>query len=261
MMMHKRKDGKERIGILAIGSVDCWFFETDRFVADELLTVLSADECERAAHFVFKRDRTDFIICRAVLRHLLSAYLNAQPAFLRFKYGPAGKPSLSCDSDVDLSFNLAHSHGMGLIGVSKSAQLGIDIERVRPLPDIAALVASHFAAQEREAFAALPADHQLRAFYAGWTRKEAVLKATGEGLTRSPCSFAVTLAPGEAPALLLTNQKIAQEEWTIADISPDSALTAAVAIRRRNARVRTATLEPELLRLTTRRDSGTPQSS
>ena len=100
------------------GEVHCWTFQPARFVADELAPVLSTDERARANRFVFERDRMEFVVCRGVLRHLLSLYGGAPPRDLQFEYSARGKPALASNSGARIQFNVAHSRGAGLIGVT-----------------------------------------------------------------------------------------------------------------------------------------------
>ncbi len=209
----------------------------DGFDADRLSDLLAPDEHERAARFVFALDRTRYRIGRGLLRLLLGTYLGQAPGSLRFDYGPAGKPMLA----PPLHFNLAHSHGAGLIAVTHAGPIGVDLERVREIADIDAVIAHHFAEEERAEFAALPPDMRLRGFYAGWTRKEAILKVTGDGLgTRSLQTFAVQLAPeGRNPLLLRYDDHPSPTAlWTIVDISPSSELSAAVALSGNDLQIR-----------------------
>ncbi|WP_385963911.1 4'-phosphopantetheinyl transferase family protein [Tianweitania populi] len=225
------------LGPLDPNDVHCWFFDMDGFDVGRLRNLLAPDEQERAARFVFEQDRARYRIGRGLLRLLIGAYLGQAPGSLRFDYCPAGKPMLA----HPLHFNLAHSHGAGLIAVTRAGQVGVDLERVRPIDDIDAVVANHFAEEERAEFAALHPDLQLRGFYAGWTRKEAILKVTGDGLaTRSLQSFALQLAPEERNPLLLRydDHPSPNALWTIVDISSSSELTAAVALSGNDLKIR-----------------------
>jgi 4'-phosphopantetheinyl transferase len=213
------------------GEVHCWTFQPARFVADELAPVLSTDERARADRFVFERDRMEFVVCRGVLRHLLSLYGGAPPRDLQFEYSPRGKPALASNSGARIQFNVAHSRGAGLIGVTCALPVGVDIERMDAFERVATLVPTCFAPEEQAEFASLPERSQPRAFYAGWTRKEAFIKATGEGLSRHLHSFAVTITPDACPRLLRCNGDPASTAaWMIADLRADPGFAAAVAV-------------------------------
>src|ERR1700730_3140387 len=174
-----------RLCELGPGEVHCWTFQPAQFVVDELATVLSIDERQRAARFVFNRDRMEYVICRGVLRHLLSLYGGMAASDLQFEYSPRGKPALASNLGAPIEFNLAHSRGAGLIGVTCAAPIGVDIERMGSFARLSALIPTCFAPEEQAELASLPERIQPQAFYAGWTRKEAFVKATGEGLRRA----------------------------------------------------------------------------
>ena len=165
----------------------------------EFSNLLSTDEHRRAARFHFENDRRRFTAGRGALRFILARYLCCAGNEITFVYGVRGKPALA---DAPLHFNLAHSEGLAVIGVTRSGPLGIDVERLRPVDDFMCIASSYFSPTERKAIAALPPEHQLLAFFTCWTRKEAYLKATGEGITTPLDSFDVTVAPCAPPKLL-----------------------------------------------------------
>jgi 4'-phosphopantetheinyl transferase len=176
-------------------------------LATQLEDCLSPDEQARAGRFVAPRDRARFIAARSFLRRLLARHVGARPAELRFHYGPHGKPVLA-DRGAELRFNLAHSDALAVcaLGVGPG-DLGVDVERVKPLRDLQALSRTAFSPRERARLESLPEPQQLRAFYEAWTRKEAFLKALGCGLGRPLDSFDVAFGPGESPRLV----------WSISD--------------------------------------------
>lgn len=147
---------------------------------------LSDDERAQAARFYFERDRARFIQAHGVLREALVRYLGASPARLAFVRGPFGKPSLA---GSDLEFSLSHCEDMVLVAISGCGPVGVDVERVRDMPDAESLAARFFARAENAALVAAPASERLALFFSIWTRKEAYIKATGEGLSRPLDSF------------------------------------------------------------------------
>jgi 4'-phosphopantetheinyl transferase len=197
----------------------------------ELLSALSPDERERAWRFHFTKDRDHFVVARGLLRSILGLYLGREPGQLRFGYGPHGKPYLIGENDQDgLRFNLSHSHGLALLVVARARQVGVDVERVRP--DIAGdgIAERFFSPQEVARLRALPAALQAEAFFNCWTRKEAYIKARGEGLSLPLDQFDVSLAPGEPAALLAT--RIDAEEasrWSLMALAPGPGFAAALA--------------------------------
>ncbi|MCL4699167.1 MAG: 4'-phosphopantetheinyl transferase superfamily protein [Burkholderiaceae bacterium] len=164
--------------------------------SDTLYALLDAHESARAARFHFAQHRLRFAHGRGVLRRLLAPAPGLAPAALRFELGAEGKPRLAAAmARPTLDFNLSHCEGWALVGLSDGAAIGVDIELPRPVSDWAVLAAQHFAPAEQQALAALPADVREDAFLAGWTRKEAFVKALGGGLAVALDSFEVTLDP------------------------------------------------------------------
>jgi 4'-phosphopantetheinyl transferase len=206
--------------VLAARDVHVWrlMLNASDAAVDALTKVLSADERERAARFRFDRDRRRFVVARSGLRRVLGRYVGVAPELLAFEYGPYGKPRL-LDRPTPV-FNVSHSEEWALIAVSADGVLGIDIEAVRELDDRDALAASVFSATENACLSALPAADRLRAFFRCWTRKEAFVKATGDGLARSLVGFDVTFAPGEAPALSIPADPPEAARWMVASLEP-----------------------------------------
>lgn len=170
---------------------------------EALSRLLSAEERERAARFVFPKHRAHFTVARGVLRQLLGRYLGTSPAALSFAYGTHGKPALTePHGESGLRFNLSHSHQLALYAVTWEREVGIDVEYPRPGVDVERLARRFFAPQEVDGLQRLPAERRQEGFYNCWTRKEAYLKARGEGITVALDSFTVSLRPGEPAALL-----------------------------------------------------------
>ncbi len=166
--------------------------------------LLSPDEQTRAARFVFARDRHHFTVGHAALRAILAQRLDVTPRDLTFRAGPHGKPQLVAGR---LHFNLTHAGSIALLALSPIRQLGIDLEPVRAMPDALDL-AAHFHPNELAGLRATPPNP--RAFFECWTRKEAFVKATGQGLGTPLDSFEVTFYPEAArlvdqPGWLLFN--------------------------------------------------------
>ncbi|NJL95993.1 MAG: 4'-phosphopantetheinyl transferase superfamily protein [Anaerolineae bacterium] len=173
--------------------------------------LLNAEEQARAARFATPQLQARFVAARGALRRLLAAYLREAPEALAFHYGPHGKPELRASP---LCFNLAHAEDWLVIGVAWRVAVGVDLEQVRPLDDLERVARHHFTPQEQAALLTLPAAQRLRAFYACWTRKEAVVKATGAGLSAALTRVEVSLAPG-APAQVLRLGAQLAPAWTL----------------------------------------------
>ena len=167
---------------------------------DEYRRVLSPDERTRADRFVFDRDHRRFVVCRGQLRRLLGEAMGEAPDRVSFAYGAYGKPRLLAESE--LRFNVSHSDDWALIALTDRAEVGVDIERMKPLDDMDSLARQVFSPSEQERLQNVAAPFRIPAFYAGWTRKEAYVKARGDGLQRALDSFDVELTPGR-PARLI----------------------------------------------------------
>ncbi len=201
-------------------------------VEQALLEILSTDERERAKRFHFQKHRHRFVIARGILRVLLARYLQAEPHQLRFDYGPNGKPSLAESyAQAKLRFNLAHSHEVGLYAMVHNRAIGINIEFVREDFDVIALASKYFSPLEFSSLCSLPIAEQKKAFFNCWTRKEAYIKAVGQGLSLSLDGFDVSLAPG-VPAQLLSIGGEPQPalQWSLRELPVGSTYSAAVAV-------------------------------
>src|SRR5262249_45214892 len=149
------------------------------------LAVLSADERARAARFVRARERRRFARCRAALREILGGLLGEPAGSLRFRAGAVGKPELDRGVGVlePLRFNVSHSAELGIVAVCRGREVGVDRGRLRPISEAERIVASFFTAAELDAFTAIAGPDRGAAFLRGWTRKEAVLKGFGMGIS------------------------------------------------------------------------------
>lgn len=189
-----------------------------------LVPVLSPDERVRAERFRFAGDRRRFIMARGALRTILSYYLSTPAEEIIFAYSSHGKPSLGgALAPHPLRFNVGHSHELALCAVTYGKRVGIDIEYIHPMHDIDSIAQHFFAEREVTALQALPVEQRHIGFFRCWTRKEAYIKATGEGLSRRLDQFAVSLAPDEPPQLIWVADN--QEElrrWTLVDVPADA---------------------------------------
>jgi 4'-phosphopantetheinyl transferase len=204
---------------------------------------LAPDELARAKRFVLDKDRRRFIAGRAALRNILSRYLNTEPTLVRFVYNQRGKPQLAPElryacSDSELCFNLSHSGELALVAVVLGRQVGIDVERLDPTVDRELLARGSFTPREQARLAALPKPLQLSAFFAGWTRKEAFLKACGRGLSIPLDQVEVSSIPGEPPLLLRAESDPAEPgHWSLHDIQVDCDYAAAIVVEGKHLRL------------------------
>jgi 4'-phosphopantetheinyl transferase len=203
-----------------------------------LADTLSADERARAERFHFERDRHRYIVSHGMLRVILSRYLHVGPGQLRFGYGPQGKPYLAADmGHPGLQFNMAHSHEIALYAVVSEHAVGIDVELIRDLSDLENIAASFFSPSENAALRSLSAEQRVEGFYNCWTRKEAYVKAIGEGLACSLDQFDVSLAPGEQARLLsVAGDTSAASQWSLWTLRPAPGYVGAIAVSLPSAR-------------------------
>lgn len=187
-----------------------------------LESLLSADERARAQRFRLARDQRRFIASRGALRSILASYLDCDPSGIQFCYGKHGKPLLSpVRGGANLHFNLSHSADLALIAVRQSGEVGVDIELVRE--DFACgLIAKRFFCDTEVAWleCVMPAERH-KSFFRIWTRKEAFLKATGEGVWHDLRRFDVTRSPVQDRGLI--------SAWHLQDIDLGGQFQAAVA--------------------------------
>jgi 4'-phosphopantetheinyl transferase len=184
---------------------------------DRFSKSLSTDERARAARFHFRRDRDRYVAGRGLLRVLLGSYLEVAPAQLRFEYTQHGKPLLP---DAGLSFNVSHSGDHALFAFGPGLEVGVDVEVMRREPAEEEVAERFFAASEVKALRALPRAAQAEAFLRCWTRKEAYVKARGDGLSLSLQDFEVTLGPGEPAGLVRTAWSQSEPAaWRLYDLS------------------------------------------
>lgn len=202
--------------------------DVDASIYDQLL---SAEERDRALRFRFARDRDHYTVGRGSMRVLLGGYLGQSPAALRFGYGVHGKPELEAPAGSNLRFNLSHSHRLALLAVTAERALGVDLEGVHRDVGDEQIARRFFSSEEVAVLLALPEAQRRAAFFRCWTRKEAYLKARGDGIYYGLHHFAVTLAP-DVPAALVSNTLEPAEvaRWSLAAVPVPHGYEAAVAV-------------------------------
>lgn len=199
------------------------------------LAVLSAEEQARAARFLRAADRDRYIVSHAALRHILGHVLDADPRALAFSAGPAGKPEVAGPWSGRLEFNLSHSGERALVGLSTRARIGVDIERMRHLPDALRMARNHFAPDEVAALERCDATALLHAFLACWTCKEAFVKACGVGLSVPLDRFSVTVPPEPAGLVAIAGDAERARGWSLHHLEPALGYLGAVAIEASDA--------------------------
>jgi 4'-phosphopantetheinyl transferase len=193
---------------------------------------LSPGERERAKKFHFERDQNRFITGRAILRALLGSYLGMAAEKLDFVYGPNGKPALANLSGPNpLHFNLAHAGDLMVVALTRACAVGVDVEPVRPLGDVESIAARFFSDNEATKLKQLPRDQQPEAFFNLWTRKEAWLKATGDGLSDEMIrQIEVSFLPGETPRVIaVAGNPQTAPSWTLKEFIPATGFIMALA--------------------------------
>jgi len=198
---------------------------------------LSPDERQRASRFRFDHLQVAFTLTRGTLRALLGRYLGLAPTQIRFEYAERGKPRVASPPS-SLMFNLSHSGQLAVFAFSHHRELGIDVELIRHVDEQESIVQRFFSPGECHDWFSLPPEQRDAAFFRCWTRKEAYIKAVGDGLQLPLDSFRVTLLPGEPAALLSASDPAAIHRWAFHHFEPAEGYAGALAVNGRGHRVR-----------------------
>jgi 4'-phosphopantetheinyl transferase len=221
-------------GIIAPDEVHLWAWALQPAARDlsAHLEILDRQEQERVQRFHFVADAERYAVAHGNLRRILGAYLNLAPERLCFRNNQFGKPELA--GETTLKFNLSHSKSIAVLAVDHSQPVGVDVEDVRPIE--AEVADGHFSAIELTDLRGLQGEDWLAGFYRCWTRKEAILKAEGVGLSRALDSFDVSLLPGKKAELISTRQRFSYP-WRLHDVSPSSGSIGALATAQAHPRL------------------------
>jgi 4'-phosphopantetheinyl transferase len=160
---------------------------------EQIQALLSPQERQRSAAFHFEADARRYRVAHALLRDVLSRYLRIEPAAIEFTPNAYGKPLLA--DRAELAFNLSHSGDISVCAIAIGNSIGADVEKIRTLEDLSELAAVSFSPGERVQLERYSGGELLKAFFACWTRKEAYVKARGEGLSIALKSFDVAVDP------------------------------------------------------------------
>jgi 4'-phosphopantetheinyl transferase len=178
-----------------------------------------------------------WIVARATLREILGGCLGTDPRALVFSYGPQGKPALATPAG-ELQFSLAHSAHLAMYAVTVGYPIGVDVERLRPVPEMGRIAERTFSPRECATLRGLPPTLRPAGFFNCWTRKEAYIKAVGLGLSYPLDRFSVSLAPGEPARLEAIEAEPAHVEgWVLAALAPRSGFVGAVVVGTRPVEV------------------------
>lgn len=221
--------------------VQVWRIDAGGLGSDDAIATLSEVERARAARFRFDADRDRFVASHAALRRILASCLDVAPASLVFGEGPHGKPFLETPAHGRaLRFSLSHSGEIALVAVSFGREVGVDVERVRPLDDFEGFIARYLSPLEREALARIPSGDRLRAFFETWTLKEAYLKACGDGLLRELDAFDVTVGDAQPRLLAVRDRPGDDTRWGLQRLEPGKRYAGALAVEGSGWRLRQA---------------------
>jgi 4'-phosphopantetheinyl transferase len=229
---------------LATGEVQVWLLPLAQppVALARLMETLGTDERARADRLRWTVDRRAFVAAHGLMRVVLARAVGAEPADLQFETGSHGKPRLA--GRARPCFNLAHSGDWALLAISRDADVGVDLEEMRDVPDLESVANAHFAPGELAGLALLDPDLRRDAFYACWTRKEAYVKALGLGLLADLDRFEVSLDPRVPPAVLsIDGSTKAAEGWQLLAFQPVPGFCATVAIEWPDVRLRGFTPE------------------
>jgi 4'-phosphopantetheinyl transferase len=222
------------------GQTHVWAVRLDGVapIAADGTAILSPEEVEKAKRFHFPRDQARFAAARSMLRKILGHYLRSEPAEVRFNYGPKGKPFLDSASSPKLHFNLSHSENLALIALTWEGPVGVDVERIRPLSDSEELAERFFCENENAALKNVRAGERFDAFFDLWTRKEALIKATGDGMTDEGIKID-TLSTEERSAHLVDIRPglVSLSDWDLHRFEPAKGFRAALAVAAKNMEV------------------------
>ena len=202
---------------------------------DEARSVLSDDERKRADRFLREVDRTRFAAARSLLRRTLAGVLETRPERLTFTYGAHGKPALGPPFAArGVRFNLSHSAGRALIAVARDREVGVDLERIRPVRFGAKIARRFFSEREQYALDGLTGSAWDEGFFRCWTRKEAFIKAVGDGLTFPLKSFSVPMTrEAENEAVQIHEGSPTSRHWILSALEACPGFLAAIVVERR----------------------------
>jgi len=207
------------------------FLDLNSLEIRSLSGTLSSDEVAKAERFRFEKDKKKFIVARGILRRILGRYVGKDPHELRFEYTANGKPILVNSESGALSFNLSHSATFALYAVTLQKNIGIDIERIRYDIDVAEIARRFFSQEEVNSLESIHENKLHELFFRYWTRKEAFLKATGDGISFPMEKIDVSLINGRilSPVRLPDNKR-ENTNWYVQDLFPGEGYAAAIAV-------------------------------
>jgi 4'-phosphopantetheinyl transferase len=218
-------------------SVHLWFLFPDAWEEPNLrqaaVPLLAEEERARMERFRFPKHRRLYLASRLLLRTTLSRYADLPPQGWRFVSGEKGKPRLdkSLAGSPSLGFNLSHTLGVAVVGVTKKGTIGVDVEQADRPARAGELVKRFFSLEEKTVLEKLPPGRLQTLFGRYWTLKEAYVKALGRGLSHPLDSFSFSLSEEEPHRIVFSGEgRAGPETWRFALIAPRPKIVAALAV-------------------------------
>lgn len=205
---------------LFANDVHVWFASLDfvGFKVDKMWSLLSLDERDKASQYHLLEDRNRFVFIRGLLRMILGYYLAVSPQQITFCYGLYGKPYLQRQLQRSaIQFNLAHAGKFALYSIARDRHVGVDVEYMRPIPEAFQLIERFFCSKEKIFLCNLSEDEFIQTFFQFWTRKEAFIKARGQGLSFPLTCFDIS-SVSKTPVLYFDEDSGKKSSWTFRDL-------------------------------------------
>jgi 4'-phosphopantetheinyl transferase len=230
----------------ATAQVHLWRIRAPADWAPAMLEVLDYAERVRAGRLRDPAHRTRFLFHHVAVRRILASYLDQRPEDLVFAAGAHGKPRLAAGAAQRLAFNLSHADALAVLAVARDVELGVDIEGQASGQRHATLARRGLSPSERARFGALLPRDRASAFLRCWTRKEAYLKATGDGLSIPLTDISVSL-DADATLIAVDTRPGACDGWSLHNLAPAPGFVGALAVAAPNVALRWFDFAPDAL--------------
>jgi 4'-phosphopantetheinyl transferase len=219
------------------GEVHLWRVQPERITNPALLkqylALLTDEEKARQERYRFPQHRHQFLVTRALVRTVLSRYADVDPADWRFETNAYGRPEIAVATAQPLRFNLSHTRGMAICGVTLEYDIGVDVENVDRRTPVLNLASRYFSPSEVADLFALPPERQSAAFFDYWTLKESYIKAKGKGLAIPLSHFSFHLRPSQPITISFAPQlEDIPSVWQFAQFNEGIEHKIALAVRR-----------------------------
>ena len=216
---------------LPVGAAVVRLFTVPDQPSEADLELITADERRRAARYRFPADRSAFVTTRAAARRCIASELGIAPHRVRLIVEPTGRPRLAEGIGSDLDFNLSHSGSLAAVAIARGRRVGVDVEFRRPDRGLESLVPDIMGPLEREMLAGLDRAEFVRAFYACWTRKEAIVKGLGAGLSYPVATLDIPTFPrGGVVRLPAASSPTGEDVWSLRTLELPGSFTLSIAI-------------------------------